>query len=231
MQDLRSLQDERIINGGEARYRGMSFISNPDLILWNLGPITSQYAVTQAIKWGDGSPDPDVDDAVDNVYLVGQSSDDITHYIQLEAFVAGTYVKGDRVAIHTARTTDWGVTDGCNYFDGKTVIVEGYAPLGWTLPYIAGQHAMLGIKNQIYGKAGKMTQEANKAALAGMPIDQASTAIAMQAFQKGEIGKALMALLAPKIQATLAAQIKTPGQPGTVPNPKNAGGDTGWNPG
>lgn len=127
MQDLRSLQDERIINGGEARYRGMSFISNADLILWNLGAITTQLAVTQAVNWGDGSPDPDVDDAVDNIYLVGQSSDDITHYIQLEAFVAGTFVTGDRVSIHTARTDDWGIDDGCDYFDGKTVVVEVYA--------------------------------------------------------------------------------------------------------
>ena len=127
MQDLRSLQDQRVINGGEARYRGMTFVSNPDLILWNLGVIDTQLAVTQAIKWGDGSPDPDSADPVDNIYLVGQSSADITHYIQLGAFVANTFTKGDRVAIHTARTDDWGITDGCDYFDGKTVTVEVYA--------------------------------------------------------------------------------------------------------
>ena len=127
MQDLREQQDSRVINGGEARYRGVTFQSNPDLILWNLGVITTQLGVSQPINWGDGAPDPDSDDAVDGVYLVGQSSADMKHYIQLEAFTSGTFVKGDRICIHTARTTDWGITDGCDYFDGKTVVAEVYA--------------------------------------------------------------------------------------------------------
>ena len=120
---------------------------------------------------------------------------------------------------------------GTKELDGKTVVVEGYAPLGWTLPYIAGQHAMLGIKNQIYGKAGKMTQEANRAALAGMPIEQASTAIAMDAFAKGNIGKALMALLAPKIQQKLQEGMAGGVVPPKDTNPKNVGGTGGFNPG
>ena len=117
---------------------------------------------------------------------------------------------------------------GSKEVDGKTVVVEGYASLAWTLPYVAGQHAVLGLKNSIYGKAGKMTQEANRAAIAGMPIDQASTAIALDAFAKGNIGKALMALLAPKIKQTIEKGMQ-PTQSDT--NPKNAGGGGGFNPG
>ena len=118
---------------------------------------------------------------------------------------------------------------GTKEVDGKTVVVEGYCSLAWTLPYIAGQHAVLGIKNSIYGKAGKMTQEANRAAIAGMPIDQASTAIALDAFAKGNIGKALMALLAPKIKQTIEKGMHTDS---TDTNPKTAsGGGQGFNPG
>ena len=123
---------------------------------------------------------------------------------------------------------------GSKVVDGVTTVVEGYAPLAWTMPYIAGQHAVLGIKNSIYGKAGKMTQEANRAAIAGMPIDQASTAIAMDAFAKGNIGKALMALLAPKIKQKLEEGMAggTTAAASQATNPKNAsGGGQGFNPG
>ena len=115
---------------------------------------------------------------------------------------------------------------GTKVVDEKTVIVEGYASLAWTMPYIAGQHAVLGIKNSIYGKAGKLTQRANQAALEGMPIEQASQAMALQAFSKGQYGKAIMALLAPKIKQSLEAQGTTNTNHGIA-----SGGGQGYNPG
>ena len=121
---------------------------------------------------------------------------------------------------------------GAKEVDGKTVVVEGYAPLGWTLPYIAGQHAILGIQNKIYGKSGKLTQQANAAALEGMPLDQAANAIALQAFAKGQYGKALMSLIAPQIQKKLQEGIRTT-QVGTNQETARGGdqGGQGFNPG
>lgn len=122
MQELRQTGDTRIMNGGVAQYRGITFQENPNAVLWNAGPITEQLAVTSPIRWGDGAPDPDAAGAtgmVDNVYLVGQGSDEITHYIQLGAGPASIQ-EGDMITIHTQRTDDWGVTDGCDVFDGKS---------------------------------------------------------------------------------------------------------------
>ena len=127
LEDLRQLQDERIINGGVARYRGATFVENPWLILRNAGVITKQVGVTAQIKWGDGAPDPGDGGSgtqVDNIYYVGQSSTDVTHYIQCSAFSAGEFVAGDIISIHTSRTSDWGITNGCNFLHGKTYDVE-----------------------------------------------------------------------------------------------------------
>ena len=118
---------------------------------------------------------------------------------------------------------------GTKVVDEKNVIVEGYASLAWTMPYIAGQHAVLGIKNSIYGKAGKLTQQANQAALEGMPIEQASQAMALQAFAKGQYGKAIMAYVMPEIQKKLARGMQQ-GKPGTNQETASGGGQ-GYNPG
>jgi len=120
LQDIRQMQDQRVINGGVARYRGVTFVENPWLVLYNGGPISKQVGVTSAINWGDGAPDPDTEDAVDNVYLVGQSSADIVHYVQCSSFSAGDFAAGDRVTIHVQRTADYGVTNGCDVFDGES---------------------------------------------------------------------------------------------------------------
>jgi len=127
LEDLRVLQDERIINGGVARYRGATFVENPWGVLRNAGEISKQVAVTQQINWGDGAPDPGdggSGTAVDSVYYVGQSSANVTHYIQCSAFTAGEFVAGDTITIHTARTTEWGITNGCDFLDGMSYDVE-----------------------------------------------------------------------------------------------------------
>jgi hypothetical protein len=63
----------------------------------------------------------------------------------------------------------------------------------------------LQLKAMIMGKAGKMVQMANASVLEGMPMDQAANAVALNAFAKGQYGKALMALLAPHIAAKINA--------------------------
>lgn len=120
MQDLRQGQDERVINGGVARWRGVTFVENPWLVIYNGGVIDTQVGVTDPIQWGDGSPDPDVaGNAIDNVYLVGQSTTQ-QHYIQCSNFADGDFNQGDRITVHVQRTTDYGIADGCDPFDGKS---------------------------------------------------------------------------------------------------------------
>jgi len=121
LESLHVLQDERIINGGRFRYKGMTFAENASLgTLYNAGTIGWQCGVTSPILWGDGSPDPDAGTMVDNIYLVGQSGSDATHYIQCDNVGTSQFAQGDRITIHTARTTDWGITDGCDIFDGES---------------------------------------------------------------------------------------------------------------
>jgi len=90
--------------------------------------------------------------------------------------------------------------------DGKVKVTEEYAGLAYALPTLA----VTQLKASIMGKAGKLTQQANAAVLEGMDINQAAQAMALQAFAKGQYGKALMAYLTPKI----AAAINKSGQAG-----------------
>ena len=88
--------------------------------------------------------------------------------------------------------------------DGKVVVTDEYAGLAYALPTLA----VTQLKASIMGKAGKLTQQANQAVLEGMDINQAANAMALQAFAKGQYGKALMSLIAPKI----AEAIRSKGQ-------------------
>jgi hypothetical protein len=130
MIDLRQLQDERIINGGQVQYRRFATIVDTGAgvqILWNAGTITDQVAVTRPIKWGDGATDPVATGAIDTGYLTGQSGDDVTHYVQCTDLGTGNFSAGDMVSIHTARTDSWGITDGVDFTDGKTLVAEVYS--------------------------------------------------------------------------------------------------------
>jgi len=126
MIDLRQLQDGRVINnqGGAVQYRNVTLVDTGQaLILWNAGTLSKQVAVTSPINWGDGALDPD-SGAVDNVWYTGQSSADVTHYIQCSAFAAGEFTAGDFVSVHTAQTDEYGITGGCDPLHGKTVRAE-----------------------------------------------------------------------------------------------------------
>lgn len=126
VQELRGLGDERIINGGSFRYKGMTFIDNYWLTLFNAGPVTKQVGVTSPINWGDGAPDPDTS-MVDNIFIVGQGHDDLKHYVQCTDFDSTDFYAGDMVSIHISRTSSWGVTNGCDFLDGKTLTAMVYS--------------------------------------------------------------------------------------------------------
>lgn len=127
MIDLRELQDERIINGGRVQYHNMTIVDTGHaMTLWNAGTVTKQVGVTSPINWGDGAPDPD-STAVDSLWLTGQSSSDITHYVQCTSFSSGDFSAGDFVSIHTQRTSEYGITNGCDPLDGKTLRAEVYS--------------------------------------------------------------------------------------------------------
>jgi hypothetical protein len=86
--------------------------------------------------------------------------------------------------------------------DGKVTVTDEYAGLAYALPTLA----VTQLRASFLGKAGKMTQQANQAVLEGMDINQAAQAMALQAFAKGQYGKALMAYLTPKIAAAINAK-------------------------
>lgn len=89
-------------------------------VLYNAGAISAQYGVAMPINMGDGAPDPEGTEKIDDVWSVGQKN--VTHYIQLEAAADMTkFAKHDIVSIHTQRTADFGVTDGCEFRSGKTI--------------------------------------------------------------------------------------------------------------
>lgn len=93
------------------------FGTNPN-VLYNCGAITKQYGVVDPIQMGDGSPDPETT-AVDSTWYVGQKN--VTHTIHLEDFTAGDYNLNDWVTIHPKVTAAYGVTNGVDPFDGKTI--------------------------------------------------------------------------------------------------------------
>ena len=116
--------------------------------------------------------------------------------------------------------------------DDKPEVVMGYAGLAWSLPTIAYQQTVSALMHKMHGKAGKLTQMANNAAIEGMDLNQASQAMALQAFAKGQYGKAIMAMLAPKIKETLTKQMAGGPPTADTVNPKTAGrGGQGYNPG
>jgi len=125
MVDLRQLQDDRIINGGRVQYRNMVIQDTGHaMVLWNAGNVSKTVGVTQVINWGDGAPDPDAGTVTRGVWLAGQSSTDVTHYVQCSAFSASEFTVGDWVSLHTTITAEYGITDGCDPLHGKTLLLE-----------------------------------------------------------------------------------------------------------
>lgn len=141
MVNLNTLQDSRIMHGGQIDYFDYTVAETPwDIgLLWNAGNIDKQVAVLEytladdgearGVEAGDGAPDPETT-KVHNMYQVGQK--DRMHYIQCSPFDEGDFVVGDYVSIHTERYTDtgtlgtdwFGINYGCGFFDGATQTLE-----------------------------------------------------------------------------------------------------------
>lgn len=121
MVDLTTLQDQRLLNGAKIEYQGFTFVEGDWglTVLYNAGNIDKQVAITAAVNQGDGAPES----PIDNVYYVGQNSANVKHYVQCSPFSAGDFHVGDKVSLHTERTTSWGITDGCDFLDGHTVVL------------------------------------------------------------------------------------------------------------
>lgn len=105
-------------------YSNVRFIQAPTdryginpAVLYNCGAITAQALVTAPIDRGDGAPDPENDDPVDDVWYVGQK--DVTHYITVDD--PSDFLVNDMVTLHTVRTSAYGVTNGVNPLSGKNV--------------------------------------------------------------------------------------------------------------
>lgn len=123
VQRLSMLGNQSIMNLDMVQYEGFLFMQSWDAALFNMGTISKQVAVTEAINAGDGAPDPDVE-AIDSLWYVGQSSSGIKHYLQCSDFGSTDFAVGDFVSLHTSRTASWGVTDGVDVTDGYTAVFE-----------------------------------------------------------------------------------------------------------
>jgi len=89
--------------------------------------------------------------------------------------------------------------------DGKVTVEHEFVPLAYALPVIAAVQTKAFLTSTIQGKAGKYKQMADAAVLAEMPLEQAASAMALEAFARGQYGKALMAYLTPRIAAAINA--------------------------
>lgn len=109
----------RLLNYEVGTYRNIRFVETPKATLFNCGAVTIQAAVTTAISAGDGSPDPaDSTKLVDQVFAVGQPG--AAHYLQLAGGTDMTkFSVNDIISVHVQRTSDFGVTNGVDYRDGK----------------------------------------------------------------------------------------------------------------
>jgi len=98
-------------------FKGVRYISHPDMVLWNAGKIVARAPLNAARIAGSGSPT----NKVDGVYTVGQGSVGIANDISLGSFTTGaiTDIKvGDMVTVHLTTTASYGVTAGVDPFEG-----------------------------------------------------------------------------------------------------------------
>lgn len=129
MENLRALPNAELtpvdqyksvaLKGEVFSHENIRFVGSPLAVLWNAGPIAQRKDIKLAIFAGEGSPDPRIT-LVDGVYAVGQGNRaGIKFYLQLNT-VTGLAV-GDMITVHTALTSAFGVTDGVDFRDSKTV--------------------------------------------------------------------------------------------------------------
>lgn len=117
------LQDRILVQYEVGQHKNVRYVQTPKCVLWNCGAITVRAPVSAAINAGDGAPNPGTT-KVDGTYKVGQTSAGIVHYIQLGVPTSGSmsqFAVNDMVTIHGTVTSDFGVTNGVDYREGKAV--------------------------------------------------------------------------------------------------------------
>lgn len=106
---------EMIVQNEVGLLNNVRFVETNRNVLHGCGAITTQKAITTALNPGDGAAT-----TVDTVYTVGQTG--AADHIHLEDFNSGEYAVGDKVVIHRARTSSYGVTNGVDPKDGTQVV-------------------------------------------------------------------------------------------------------------
>ena len=101
-------------------FKNVRYIQTPKCTLWNCGTVIVRAPVVGAITAGDGSPAPST--KVDGTYKTGQETGGITNYIQLDTPTTGSmagFAVNDVITIHGTLTSDYGVSDGVDFNEGK----------------------------------------------------------------------------------------------------------------
>src|SRR3989304_3215129 len=115
------LQDRILLNYEIGAFKNVRYVQTPKCTLWNCGTLIARAPVVAAITAGDGSPNP-ATTKVDATYKVGQTTDGIVNYIQLDDATSGSisdFAVNDVISIHATTTNAYGVTGGVNFNEGK----------------------------------------------------------------------------------------------------------------
>jgi len=145
---------QRLFTGEVGSFKGCRFVATNDAILWNCGAIGKQVAITSPAKAGDGGSNW-ANYKMDTTYN--------SPYIQCADFAATDFKVDDVVTIHTARTGAFGVTNGVDWRDGKTVSrIVKYVDhtnnrLGFDRPLLFDYDTDLNPPNGVYGYVTKGT--------------------------------------------------------------------------
>lgn len=115
------MQDKGLLNYEVGSFKNVRFVQTPKCTLWNCGDIIVRAPISASHTAGDGCH---LTSKVDGTYLTGQSSDGITHYIQLGEATTGSLggiSVNDIITIHKTTTSDYGITDGVDFTEGTAM--------------------------------------------------------------------------------------------------------------
>jgi hypothetical protein len=115
------LSDRILLRYEVGAFKNVRYIQTPKCTLWNCGTIIARAPVVATITAGDGAPNPSTT-KVDGTYKTGQTTAGITNYIQLDTPTSGSmssFKVNDIITIHATLTSEYGVSDGVDYQEGK----------------------------------------------------------------------------------------------------------------
>lgn len=111
------LNQVSLLNYEVGTYKNVRYVQTPKAILFNCGALIAQAPISVAAVSGDGVQTAKIDGA----YLTGQTTGDVTHYLQLGTFLTGAIgdlAVNDIITIHKTRTSTYGVVGGVNFQEG-----------------------------------------------------------------------------------------------------------------